>query len=132
MCRGWSLSFSQFFGDMGMKPTPQHSIDRIDNDAHYSCGHCQQCKENGWFMNCRWATSDEQSSNRRSNTFIEHSGERLTVSQWAKIKGVKVNTLLKRIELGWSIDDCLNKEIGINKRAEYDFQRKTRHSQANP
>ena len=45
---------------MGRKPTPQHSIDRIDVNGDY-------CKEN-----CRWATSVEQCNNRRSNIKVQH------------------------------------------------------------
>jgi len=38
---------------LGPKPTPEHSLDRIDNDKGYIPG------------NLRWATKKEQSSNRR-------------------------------------------------------------------
>lgn len=48
----WRYSFENFYKDMGDKPTPQHSIDRIDNKKGYN-------KEN-----CRWATKKEQSANR--------------------------------------------------------------------
>ena len=41
-----------FFEDMGPKPTG-HSIDRIDNTKSYSLD------------NCRWATQQEQTANRR-------------------------------------------------------------------
>lgn len=62
-CNRWS-DYPAFLEDMGER-SRELSIDRIDNDAHYSCGHCEDCLENGWMANCRWATSREQNTNRR-------------------------------------------------------------------
>jgi len=53
VCDSWKDSFENFYADMGPKPGPKYSIDRIDNEGNYEPG------------NCRWGTQQEQSSNRR-------------------------------------------------------------------
>lgn len=64
VCCGWD-DFIMFFKDMGVRPGSNYSIDRINNSGNYSCGHCDECIENGWDANCRWATITQQNINKR-------------------------------------------------------------------
>lgn len=53
VCYKWKTSFLAFLADMGEKPSPKHSIDRINNDGNYEPA------------NCKWSTAKEQANNRR-------------------------------------------------------------------
>lgn len=64
VCAGW-LVFENFLTDMGVRPSLDHSIDRINNDGGYWCGHCAWCTANNRQPNCKWATRSEQQRNRR-------------------------------------------------------------------
>src|ERR1700724_2480459 len=68
MCQRWRKAFGNFLDDMGPKPSRGLSLDRRDNNGHYSCGRCHECKENKWPANCRWATDNEQRTNQRPRT----------------------------------------------------------------
>ena len=52
VCERWMLSLPNFIQDMGEKPSPEMSIDRMNNNAGY------------YPENCRWATPIEQLTNR--------------------------------------------------------------------
>lgn len=102
ICQGWN-SFEQFIADLGEQPSPLHSMDRIDNDGHYSCGKCPECVENGWPMNCRWATPLEQGGNKRNNVRITREGKTLTITEWAKELGIPPGTLMARRSRGTDV-----------------------------
>lgn len=95
MCDAWKNSFQAFFDDMGERPTPGHSIDRIDNDGDYEPG------------NCRWATKSEQCSNTRANHFVVVGGHKMTLTQAAAAHNKSVMTVYKRLKRGLSIEEAL-------------------------
>lgn len=103
VCDRWR-SYDNFLADMGQKPSPDHSIDRIDNDGDYKPG------------NCRWATRKEQSNNTRSNSVITIGGVSKTLSQWCDESGINVITAAARIRDGWSEEDAVFKPIDRSKR----------------
>lgn len=63
VCEGLS-KFKTFISILGGRPEGC-TLDRIENDSHYSCGSCEECLSNGLTLNVRWATWDEQANNRR-------------------------------------------------------------------
>lgn len=89
VCERWD-AFEAFLADMGERPSPNHSLDRIDNDGDY-------CPEN-----CRWTDRKTQQNNTRGNRYIELDGERLTLSQWEERMGLTRDVIRQRLLLGWS------------------------------
>lgn len=88
VCSGWKDSFESFFQDLGSMSGRQ-TIDRIENSRGYTCGHCDECLDRGWTMNCRWATTIEQANNRSNNRMVTIDGVTDTVSGWSRRLGVK-------------------------------------------
>lgn len=89
VCDRW-LSFANFLGDMGFRPTPSHSLDRVDVNGNYEPA------------NCRWATPKEQASNTRRNVKVRVGEELVTVSEAARLLGVPRETIKSRIRRGAS------------------------------
>jgi len=108
ICARWA-SFAAFVDDMGPKPTPKHTIDRIDNNGNYEPG------------NCRWATATEQHAHRRGvprprrhnhggggggSEATKHTfaGETLTVAEWSARLGIPERTIRGRAKAGTALD----------------------------
>ena len=90
-CRKSITGFLQFVADMGDRPTPEHTLDREDNDGPYSP------------ENCRWATRAEQGANRSTTVWVELGGHRKPFSVWLQALGLDKSyaySLLK--DRGWT------------------------------
>lgn len=94
VCERW-LKFENFLEDMKLKPIPELSIDRKNNNGNYEPG------------NCRWATKEEQQSNRRNNKWIESGGERRTLAQWERHLGFLPGRITQRLKRGWSEEEAI-------------------------
>lgn len=95
VCDGWLHSFANFYANVGPRPSPQHSIDRINNNGNYEPG------------NVRWATSTQQARNKRNNHHITFNNETLTIPEWAEKLNVPYARLVMRFYKGWPEDLAL-------------------------
>ena len=87
VCQRWQ-TFENFLADMGQRPSPTHSIDRIDVDGDY-------CPEN-----CRWATRIQQNNNKRNNTLVTAFGKTQSLAEWCRECNMVYGTFARRIRNG--------------------------------
>lgn len=97
VCDRWREGgFWVFIADMGPRPTPNHSLDRIDNDGPYSP------------ENCRWSTPKQQGRNRRTTVRLTYQGETLPMIEWVERLGLDYNQVRHRYRKGMSAEDILS------------------------
>lgn len=89
------LTFDGFLKEVGERPGPGYSLERLDNNGHYEPG------------NVVWATKKAQQRNRRTNHKLTFQGETLTVAEWAERTGIRFGTILSRLRYGWSVQKTL-------------------------
>jgi hypothetical protein len=85
VCEAWRADFLVFLRDMGPRPSPRHTLDRINNDGNYEPG------------NCRWATRAIQLTNRRNARLVTHCGRTQTITEWARELHIPRSTLAARV-----------------------------------
>ena len=73
------------------------TLDRKDNNGHYSCGQCRQCLSEGWPLNVKWSTRMEQNNNHSLCHLITFNGRTQNITQWAKEMGITAKSLGFRI-----------------------------------
>lgn len=95
VCARWRKNFWAFVADMGERPTPQHTIERINNDGNYEPD------------NCCWATRAEQNINTRTNRNLTLAGRTQPILHWARELGIDPATLRYRLR-HWPIEKALS------------------------
>lgn len=104
MSEEWKSSFEAFLKDIGPKPSPQHSIERIDPNGNYEPS------------NCKWLPLSEQNYNRRDTIRLTSNGVTKTLVEWTKETGLPYSTIQARLIKGWSEHDAVTKTLQVEKR----------------
>lgn len=106
VCERWigKTGFLNFLEDIGERPTPKHSLDRIDNNKGYSA------------ENCRWADTTTQARNKRNNNLITYKNITRCLTEWSEIINIPTSTLYNRLKNGWDVEKSFETPIIIAKR----------------
>lgn len=87
VCKRWQ-AYQPFLEDMGRRPTPQHTLERVKNHIGYRPS------------NCKWATRAEQLRNKRNTLRVVVNGVTMCAADAARILGVCYPTLVHRARRG--------------------------------
>ncbi len=100
VCDRWK-SFENFYEDMGDKPDPTYSIERINNDGNYEPS------------NCKWATDEEQLLNRRCGCLVVFKGEEIPLAHLCRDIGlVPYLVAWKRVFVrNWGIEKAVTHPV---------------------
>lgn len=92
VCDKWRNSFQAFLDDVGFRPDPHFTLDRINNQGNYEPG------------NVRWTDKKTQGRNRRTNRHLVYRGETKTVAEWIEHLSLDEELVRSRLKYGWSVD----------------------------
>lgn len=104
VCKEWDESFEAFLRDMGPRPSPQHTIERINVNGNYEPS------------NCKWDTWCNQRRNKTTSKWLTFKGERRLLVDWADIVGLPITNIRDRINKGWDVDRALTTPIVKSRR----------------
>lgn len=104
VCDEW-LDFNKFYdwavenGYTESRDRKSCTLDRIDVNGNYEPS------------NCRWVSMKTQQRNRRNNVLLTYKGETHCIAEWAEMLGMQAQTIGKRLQAGWSVEDALGKPL---------------------
>ena len=110
VCPQWQGrgGYELFIAHIGSRPSPEHDIDRIDNDGNYEPG------------NVRWALREVNMRNRGNyNHRLTCGGETKTITEWAQHLRCSKEVLARRIKLGWTEEETVSTPV---QRTSCDFE----------
>lgn len=91
VCERWLYSFESFLEDMGLRPSPNHSLERKETNGDY-------CPDN-----CIWATRKEQSRNKVRSIKVEYNGSIKLLIEVCEEVGANYSIVRHRINGGWDL-----------------------------
>lgn len=78
----------------------------VDNKLQVD--HINRIRDDNRVENLRWVSASENGNNTCLNSIIEYDGQKRTVSEWAKMVGIKQVTLYRRLFYSnWDIERAL-------------------------
>lgn len=98
----WKVSFLKFARHIGPRPSPDYSIDRIDNTGSYVPG------------NVQWATRTEQAENTRNNPEVSYQGQTLRLRDMAD--QLKIDRSILRFQYiiqGLPLQEAITKSLEV-------------------
>lgn len=106
VCEAWRASdgFQLFLAHIGSRPSPDHEVDRKDNDGNYEPG------------NVRWVVRSTQMRNTRRTKRILVAGETLAIVDAAERADLDPVTVVSRIASGMTPEEALAKPGQLHRR----------------
>jgi hypothetical protein len=98
VCSEWRHNFKAFYEHLGPRPSPRHTLDRINSRGPYAPG------------NVRWATYEVQNNNVSRNIFVIYRGVSMRLGEAIRIAKPKIGreAIATRLRRGWSAEDALH------------------------
>jgi hypothetical protein len=85
----WASDYNAFLADVGPKPSPAHSIDRIDPTGNYEPG------------NVRWILRSAQNRNKRRHLTVTIDGKEMLLIEACERFGADYFVVRSRLQRGW-------------------------------